>query len=556
MKVGNTLQLSPQISDSDTDKKLTYINLTSNIISVSGSGLVTAKNIGTGKIIVREENSGAQIEYTINVVDSEPPVISVNPSSSDWVKNINVRINVTDNKNELNNNNKYQYQLSTSNSTPTGTWQDYKNGTAFTIGSGLTGNYYLWVKQVSDIDDNISQQGGTKVGNYHVFGPYAFDNTALKSCSITPSTSNWTNADVTLTGTAQDIGSGIVAFGWTTEPKEPTGTTTTGELGKWTSITTTTAEIRKTITLSGNGTRYFWAKDAVGNINSSSYTISKIDKLAPNAFTPTATSTLNSITVTASTTDQTATTSYAKSGIAGYRFRINSGSWTAYQTSGTYTFTGLSQGTSYSVEVQAKDNAGNTKTGSVTIKTKLENKLLIDVANIGDYVDYPISYTSAESFCAKTSTYTGWRVLYKYGDCVWLVSAGCPLVSGGDSLSTIRSKMLNTANFNTYKNSTYANGVRTLKKEDLDYYLGTSINTTTIHSDTIIKTGGWYYLPDYYDSAQTKLWCFDGSNNNFYCQGAQRGIGIRVVVHLKSDVRTTGQNSSSVWQLTTKVEAE
>ena len=80
----------------------------------------------------------------------------------------------------------------------------------------------------------------------------------------------------------------------------------------------------------------------------------------PNSFTPTPTITATSVKLVASTTDQAATSSSGSSGISGYRFSKDGGStWTAYQTSGTYTFTGLTPSTSYQIRVEAKDNAGN-----------------------------------------------------------------------------------------------------------------------------------------------------------------------------------------------------
>lgn len=95
--------------------------------------------------------------------------------------------------------------------------------------------------------------------------------------------------------------------------------------------------------------------------------ITNIDKLAPNEFTPTATSTTKSITVKASTTDAAAANGSGSSGIAGYRFSKDNGStWTAYQTSGTYTWDNLPQTTNYTIKVEAKDNAGNVRQGSVS----------------------------------------------------------------------------------------------------------------------------------------------------------------------------------------------
>ena len=79
-----------------------------------------------------------------------------------------VTITVTDN-NELANNNTYEYYLSTSKEdTIGGNWTTYRSGKAFTIGTNLTGNYYLHVKPVYDKAGNTS-------GNV-VSEAYYFDN--------------------------------------------------------------------------------------------------------------------------------------------------------------------------------------------------------------------------------------------------------------------------------------------------------------------------------------------------------------------------------------------
>ena len=124
------------------------------------------------------------------------------------------------------------------------------------------------------------------------------------------------------------------------------------------------------VTLSKNGTVDFRLFDGTNAGSNVTGTVGNIDKLAPNSFTPTTSSTTNSITVTASTTDQAKTTDYGSSGIAGYRFSKDNGStWTAYQTSGTYTFKELTQNQSYTIKVETKDNAGNTTQASVTKST-------------------------------------------------------------------------------------------------------------------------------------------------------------------------------------------
>ena len=84
-----------------------------------------------------------------------------------------------------------------------------------------------------------------------------------------------------------------------------------------------------------NGKIYARLWDGTNAGGYSTGNVTNIDTLAPKGFTPTATSTTKSITVNASTTDAEATNTSASSGIAGYRFKLDSGSWTEYQASGT-----------------------------------------------------------------------------------------------------------------------------------------------------------------------------------------------------------------------------
>ena len=98
--------------------------------------------------------------------------------------------------------------------------------------------------------------------------------------------------------------------------------------------------------------------------------VTNIDKLAPNAFTPKTTVTTNSIKVDGTTTDATATSTNGSSGIKEYRFSKDGGkTYTNAQTSATYTFSGLTQNVEYTIVVEAKDNAGNTTTGTVKATT-------------------------------------------------------------------------------------------------------------------------------------------------------------------------------------------
>ena len=85
----------------------------------------------------------------------------------------------------------------------------------------------------------------------------------------------------------------------------------------------------------------------------------KVDNISLSIST---TSTTNSITVVSN--------AQADSGISKYEYRINGGNWIDGNTSATYNFTNLNQGTSYTVEVRVTSKSGKTTTTSKIVTTK------------------------------------------------------------------------------------------------------------------------------------------------------------------------------------------
>ena len=197
--------------------------------------------------------------------------------------------------------------------------------------------YYVWVK---DQAGNVSEVASTTTGTV------AGLTDANTIFSKTPN--DWTNKDVTVTAS-------------TTEKKF--ALQTKKDNGEW--------QTTGTQTFTENGTIYARLWDGINAGAETKLNVTTIDKLAPNAFTPKATVTTNSIKVDGTTTDATATSTNGSSGIKEYRFSKDGGkTYTNAQTSATYTFSGLTQNVEYTIVVEAKDNAGNTTTGTVAIKTK------------------------------------------------------------------------------------------------------------------------------------------------------------------------------------------
>ena len=200
--------------------------------------------------------------------------------------------------------------------------------------------YYVWVK---DQAGNVSEVASTTTGTV------AGLTDANTTFSKTPN--DWTNKDVTVTAATTEKNFALQ---------------TKKDNGEW--------QTTGTQTFTENGTIYARLWDGINAGAETKLNVTNIDKLVPNAFTPKATVTTNSIKVDGTTTDAQATSTNGSSGIKEYRFSKDGGkTYTNAQTSATYTFGGLTQNVEYTIVVEAKDNAGNTTTGTVKATTgKLE----------------------------------------------------------------------------------------------------------------------------------------------------------------------------------------
>ena len=196
--------------------------------------------------------------------------------------------------------------------------------------------YYVWVKdQAGNVSEVASATTGTVAGLTD----------ANTTFSKTPN--DWTNKDVTVTASTTEKNFALQ---------------TKKDNGEW--------QTTGTQTFTENGTIYARLWDGINAGAETKLNVTTIDKLEPNAFTPKATVTTNSIKVDGTTTDATATSTNGSSGIKEYRFSKDGGkTYTNAQTSATYTFSGLTQNVEYTIVVEAKDNAGNTTTGTVKATT-------------------------------------------------------------------------------------------------------------------------------------------------------------------------------------------
>ena len=285
----------------------------------------------------------------------------------------------------------------TTTATSTGylNYDDDRIGTAIVLPSTTRTGYSFqgWYTAAS---------GGTKIGNtgesYTPIGDstlYAHwvDDIAPTMGTLTLDETGWTNSKVTITAKATDSGSGISHYTFSTA-----GNLTASSTG-WKDITNTKSEITQTYDATSNGTYYFYVKDAAGNINKKSITISKIEKTKPTIGSFTGTTIVNGNTGTIKASNIADT---GGSGLKGYYLSTSSttptknSSWTGSTSSSFTVNLKPTKNTTYYLWVI--DNAGNiSEAKSCTINVQTA------VAKIG--TTYYASIASAVS-ASSTSTIT------------------------------------------------------------------------------------------------------------------------------------------------------
>ncbi len=208
---------------------------------------------------------------------------------------------------------------------------------------------------------------------------------------------------------------------------------------------TTVSGVKTTLTLNNNCVVKARIRNSIAEIKNATLNVTNIDRLVPNTFTPTTTTTSNSITITGSTTDQTATAKYGNSGIVAYYYSKNNGaSWqtNANKLTTSYTYTGLTQGTTYTIKMKAVDKAGNeTITESKTVTT-------VNIVGLGDIQISATPSTPTNKDVTVTLTWpsntTGLtKKISKDGGNTWSNYTGAITVS---SNCVVKAKLIDTIN--------------------------------------------------------------------------------------------------------------
>jgi hypothetical protein len=261
-------------------------------------------------------------------VDGTAPTVTIMPNSQSWT-NSNITITISASDTGGSGVKRIEYMISSDNgATWPGSWTQV-SGSSTTVTLSNTGQYKIRARAVDNVD-NIS--------NYIEAGTYQIDKEAPNPPTITLSTENWTNQNVTVTITSgTDAHSGVNR----TEYRINGGT--------WTTYTSN-------FTISTEGITTIEARtiDNAGNTSSTASKQAKIDKTAPTAPTIS----INPSSWTSGTATVTITPGTdSLSGVDKTEYRINGGSWQVYSSSFTISAEGIT-----TIEARTIDKAGNSST--------------------------------------------------------------------------------------------------------------------------------------------------------------------------------------------------
>jgi len=285
--------------------------------------------------VMSTDDSGESSAWTISRtfgVDATPPTVSAVPSSSTWTnQDISITLSATDSDGSGIADAKYRWDdLDAKNGTP------YTDGYVITLSTEGSHTLYLW--------------GKDKAGNERTWsGTYKLDKTKPSVLAV-PSSSTWTNQNISITLSATDSGGSGIAeakYRWDDLDAKNGTPYTDGYV--------------ITLSTEGSHTLYLWGKDKAGNENTWTSGTYKLDKTPPTpnlaewAIVPYALG-VSSIKMVAQVATDTgvATVEYYLDELTGQ------GHDSGWQSSNSYTDIGLSTNTQYTYTLQYRDGLWNT----------------------------------------------------------------------------------------------------------------------------------------------------------------------------------------------------
>lgn len=190
---------------------------------------------------------------------------------------------------------------------------------------------------------------------------------------------------------------------------------------------------------------------------------------------------------------------------------------------------------------------------------KAESAIANKVA-VGDYVNYPVTYTNVGtgpySGTTRTSSYTGWRVVYNDGTTVRIATAGTPLTYSHGTVSSTSHAAV-TTNFATTFSDFYAkcttgtaakftSSVSSFNKTEVDVIIGRAISdNTNVSGNNVLHNGSHWWIPS--QISTSVMGFLDGNNGKINCKnGSSKTLGIRPMVTIKAGtIITSGSGTSA-----------
>ena len=433
-------------------------------------------------------------------------------------------------------------------------WSGGKANITLSTSTGLTIQY-----QVNGIEEENWETGTSVTGLEHNDTVYARltdginygeeasvdiqDNTSPSAPSIgldgTVGDNDYYKSNVTVTITAgNDEQSGANQIRYSVSGAQTIGQTTTGE-----GITSTNI----TITADGRSTITAYTLDKAGNVSEEKTQIVNKDATEPS------TATIVAGTAEKTTIEVTANGNDSISGIASYEFQYSTTSATSGFTtkeevantsnSCTYTYEGLTAGTTYYLRVIVKDRAGNAKTSTaVTAKTKTAElnfgemteeekegeveKYIAYIPVNGSFSEHTNSTYSGSSDNSSISTDTSlkWKILSVGNNVLTLVSDKA--VNNGFTLEGANGYnngvlLLNNACKAMYSNSTLGATGRSLNIDYIEKYMtyDPKSDSTWGYGRVYNVDTGYTYYPKIF--AQEKTGAPNGTYGTKYGQSEQ-----------------------------------
>ena len=300
--------------------------------------------------------------------------------------------------------------------------------------------------------------------------------------------------------------------------------------------------------LSYNETVYARLFDGVNGTDPASATIK--DNNPPTVTVTEGTITSNSIGVSVTATD-------GESGMSGsltytYYIKQSSEADTAYTTpsgasnitANTYTFTGLTQGTSYDVKVEVTgDNAGNTGTGTLQNKTTSSIPGGTD-ATVSGAITFGTPTWSNGTASITVSTNTSYQIEYQVGGTTgtWTSIANNGTISGVSNGTTVYARLTDGVNVGDYASVTISDTTGpTVSLSTSATYNSITVTVNASDSGSGLATTDTYKY--YINNESTPRNTSTSNSYTFSGLSAQTGYSIKVEVADKLNNIGTGTAS-------------